>query len=294
MLIEVLVSSIRRGAVVSVMRSMSLLAIGMTPLLVVSPALASAQGLSVSVLPNHTAVGKRTCFDFRIIGHDRKPVPGADVVLEGKRDKSNRRGRARICTRLEWSGHHFALVFKRHDHVGRAMITAHSQGLQSGDWIYVQYYLAAYGSDGHCSDYNFGEGQWGCDGHINATNDYYKDTPGAVFWRQQNGSIFFQLYTRITQDAHYAFSNLEGYVPSPSSDQFYIQQAYIDVDQGFRGHGDCPADATYGCLVSGTDPTKTGQPGGPLHLDVEYHHPFLQPAGYSFEIRGYVRSRCPC
>jgi hypothetical protein len=100
--------------------------------------------------------------------------------------------------------------------------------------------------------------------------------------------------TRATESAHSSFSDFEGYVPSANSDRFYIEQSYIDLDIGFRGHGDCPGNANYGCLVSGTDPTKIGQPGGPLHLDVQYHHPFLQPAGYSFDIHGYVRSRCPC
>lgn len=284
----------RTPAVTSIVRGVLLLAIAITALLLAPPAFANEQVLRMTVSPNDAAVGERTCFDFQLTGQGGKPVGGVDVVLEGKADGSNDRGQARICTRLEWAGRHFGLALKRDYRVSTAMIEARSHGLRGGNWIYVQYYLAAYGSDGHCNDYAFGEGQWGCDGHINATNDYYKDTPGTANWRQQSGSIWFQLYTRVTENAHYAFSDFEGFVPGRSSDQFYVQQAYIDVDQGFRGHGDCPADANYGCLVSGTDPTKTGQPGGPLHLDVAYHSPFLQPAGYSFDVHGYVRSRCPC
>lgn len=266
----------------------------MAALLLVPPTFANARVLSMTVSPKQAAVGKRTCFRFRLVGQDGNPVRDGEVVLEGRTARSNGQGQARICTGLGWPGRHFALGLERHYRESRAIITARSQRLQSGNWIYVQYYLAAYGSDGHCNEYAFGDSQWGCDGHINATNDYYKDTPGAVFWRQQSGSIFFQLYTRATETAHSSFSDFEGYVPSANSDRFYVEQSYIDLDTGFRGHGDCPANANYGCLVSGTDPTKTGQPGGPLHLDVQYHHPFLQPAGYSFDIHGYVRSRCPC
>jgi hypothetical protein len=285
------------AAVTSIARGVLLVTIAMTALLLASPTFATARGLSVSVSPDHAAVGERTCFHFRLMGQDGNPVRGAAVVLEGKADRSDHQGRAHICTRLEWAGRHFALALKHHYRVGSAMIEARSHGLQSGagDWIYVQYYLAAYDSEGNCNDFVFGGGRYGgCDGNITASNDLYPNTPGDTEWRPRNGTIFLHFYTRITQAAHYAFTDFQGFVPSESSDQYYIEQAYIDLDKGFRGRGDCPESSTTGCLVSGTDPTKTGQPGGPLHLNVEYHHPFLLTPGYTFDIRGYVRSRCPC
>ncbi len=194
-------------------------------------------------------------------------------------------GRATLC-----------LALKRHYRVSRAMIAARSHGLQSGagNWIYVQYYLAAYDSEGNCNDFSYGDGRYGgCDGNVTATNDVFGPTPGNSDWRPRNGTILLHFYTRVTQAAHYGFSDFLGSVPREDSDQWYIEQAYIDSNTGFRGRGDCPKSST-GCLVSGTDPTKTGQPGGPLRLSVEFHHPFLSIPGYTFDIRGYVRSPCPC
>ncbi len=50
-------------------------------------------------------------------------------------------------------------------------------------------------------------------------------------WEAADGSrAGFQLFTRVTESAHYAFSDFDGLVPSRSSDQFYVQQAYTDVE----------------------------------------------------------------
>jgi hypothetical protein len=286
----------RIAAVTPVARGVCL-TIAMMALLLASPTLANARVFSMSVSPNHAAIGVRTCFHFQLMGQDGNPVRGAEVVLEGKAASSNRQGRARICIRLEWAGRHFALALKRHYRVSRAMIKAHSHGLQSGagNWIYVQYYLAAYDSEGNCNDFIFGDGRYGgCDGNVTATNDVFGPTPGNSDWKPRNGTILLHFYTRVTKAANYGFSDFLGFAPSESSDQYYIEQAYIDSNTGFPGRGDCPESSTVGCLVSGTDPTKTGQPGGPLHLSVQYHHPFLSIPGYSFDMRGYVRSRCPC
>jgi hypothetical protein len=265
--------------------------------LLAPPAFAHTRVLSVTVSPEHATVGEQTCFHFQLVGQAGKPVRGAEVVLEGKAARSNHQGRARICTRIEWAGRHFALAVKRHYRMSSAMIQASSHGLQSGagSWMYVQYHLAAYGSDGNCGDWTFGDGQYGlCDGNV-TSNDPYPNTLGSTDWRPRNGTVFLNFYTRINKDAHYGFSDFEGFAPNAGSGDFYVEQAYIDLNIGFRGGSDgCPKDANYGCLVSGTDPTKTGKPGGPLSLDVEYHHPFLSVPGYTFDISGYVRSRCPC
>ena len=197
-------------AVTSITHGVALLTIAITALFLAPPTFANERELSITVSPKHAAVGEQTCFSFQLTGPDGTPVGGAEVVLEGRADRSSDQGQARICTRLEWAGRHFALALKRDYRLSKAMIDVSSRGLQGGNWIYAQYYLAAYGSDGHCNDYAFGESQWGCDGHVNATNDYYKDTPGTANWRQQSGSIWFQLYTRVTESAHYAFSDFEG------------------------------------------------------------------------------------
>lgn len=268
-----------------------LLLAGTAVLILASPASASARVLSVNVSPDHVVVGERTCFSFEVTGGGGNPVGGSDVVLEGAADKTNDRGEARICTRLDWAGRHSALVLKKDYRVSAATIDASSHLLQNGlgSWIYVQYYLAAYDGEGTCYTFEFGDGKTGgCQGHFTATNDPFGPQPGDSDWSPRSGTIFLHMYID-NLDQLRDLSDFRGYVPNARSAEWYIEGAFVD---GWQPSG-C-TNEVRACLVSGTDPTKTGQPGGPLYLNVEYHHPFLQNPGYSFDMHGYVRSRCPC
>ena len=251
----------------------ALLTVAMAALIVLWPASAEARStLRLSVSPSRATVGERTCFSFRITGSNGRPVSQADVSFQGKTLMGDRSGRARLCTRLKWAGRHFATAFKFGYNPRAAFVRAVRSGppkATGGDWHVAKVYIAAYGSDGECGQYTFNLNGGVCHGSINDGADPLDPPagPASFDWKgNPDGQLSLELDTR-----GYG-SRLSGRTPGPASDQFYMERGHLGRNSA----------------SSGSDPAKTGQRGGPLHLNVTYHNPFLGRRGYTIDISGYV------
>jgi len=257
-----------------------IVALGGAAVLLFSAAPANAGELNLRMTPKKVDVGKRTCFNGEVRNGSGGPVARAEVVLEGAEDRSNRRGKVRVCRKLQWPGIHTAQAFKgqRHD---LARLRARSNGAGApGTWHPVEIRLRAYklGGDGYCERSGFGIATWGV-GDAGCYAIAQAGDPGGfsgkrtwIHWRPDKGRVFVRLF-----DEGYSFYELIGYVTSPASGHYYVE-------------GGClPAVAPHCWVSGGTNPNKPGQPEGPLLINVTAHDDFVGAQdGYTFHIKGFL------
>ena len=83
-------------------------------------------GLRLSVTPRRTIVGRLTRFRFVVLGAGRHPLAGVVVRFDGRRVRTNRRGRATLSTRLRHVGRYHATAARRG--LGSSSITVTARG----------------------------------------------------------------------------------------------------------------------------------------------------------------------
>ena len=148
-------------------------------------------------------------------------------------------------------------------------------GDEPGDWIEFHTFIDAWAGDGDCNGKTWGESTGECFGKFTkGGTDPYNATyasKGYFGWRGTDP---------LTLDAGRNQSNvgaLEGRAPSRASPEYYVGgRSYL-------------WSQTYGPVQSGSDSSKTGQEGGPLSINVQYHSagPFAND-GYTMDVSGYL------
>jgi hypothetical protein len=146
---------------------------------------------------------------------------------------------------------------------------------RDGEWVQFHTYISTYGDDGRC-----GSSKWGdsgvCDGKFTdsgSTAPFNARNAGFAF-SEWKGTAEVRFYAGGRADGTGTSGALRGHVPNAGSDQFYVDSGWL-FSQNFQ-------------VKTGTDAAKVGQQGGPLAIDVEYHHPLFGNSGYTFDIRGWL------
>ena len=137
-------------------------------------------------------------------------------------------------------------------------------------WHWFSAHMNAYGDYGWCGDEDTAKNAW-CWGHAEGGNTAPFDG-GRVSFGWSGGNVFIDRYKGEEYESGVAASLNGTTTPGLPSDQLVITG------------GNVPG---WGGVHSGTDATKTGQPGGPLHFYVgDASKPWS--IGYVMDVRGYL------
>ena len=271
------VSSLR-----SIVASVALIA---ATTLLLGAAGAQARGHDLRVAPKKADVGERTCFEARVLNDRGRPVARSEVVLGGSEEITNRRGKARLCEKLEWPGAHTAQAFKGSER-DSARIRARSLGVgATGEWSPVEIRLLAYYRP---------EGRGSCNpvksevfdskiGTYGVAKGWCEATPqpgdAGPFTDKDVTRLAWAEGPKIDIDVSNApegtKNTLHGYVTGRNSGDYYVQVGKFG-SQTLSGGTD-------------PDPAKRGQPGGPLLINVTPRiRDGFEHIGYTIHIKGYV------
>ncbi|HTU16060.1 MAG TPA: hypothetical protein VMF31_12770 [Solirubrobacterales bacterium] len=242
---------------------------------------ATAASLRVSIKPTaKVKLNQRSCFEGRVTLGRRGVV--AEVDLEGKNVKSNRRGAYRLCQTIHWTGAHAVYAFKG----GR---TAHDKfrvgttGMTSGvNWKRFEIQLPAYPQapmPGSCAPgaipgpVEFGINYGVCIGWSNpGTDGQFSGKRLMVEWQGK---------------------------PTPTDLRFMYRGDYCPCIYGwvdgpgariFHPTGGDPGLEEQGGFKFGSDPDKPGQPGGTWLLKTTPHEDALglYQNGWTIHTIGYL------
>jgi hypothetical protein len=246
--------------------------------LILPASAAHAAGLDVSVSPKNAKVGQHTCFRFEVTNPNGNPARDASLRFASDEARTDKRGEVRICTRLEWSGRHFATAYKRSARQGETFVRAHGTGVSDEEWHYIELRLTR---NVKCTDlWAMGAAGY-CEGRTEARDTApFADVALRNTWRV--GPDFTELLFE-NQDSGGA-DRIAGVTDRERgrTGQFYVRSGQWSLGQG----------RTAMNAVSGTDPGKLGQRGGPLWLVVEYVSeptPESVDSSYHIFIWGYVQ-----
>jgi hypothetical protein len=260
----------------------SLLLTAFTVGLAASAPLAFARGLKMSVTPKHAWVGERTCFRFAVTGAKGRPVRGALVRFYSDTARTDRRGRARACITLGWSGRHFAWAYGKSSGArpeqGTTFVRAREHGVGAREeWTYIQIQLT--GGDDFLSPgctANWGESNTGlCTGdtETKSTKPFSQITMDQRWERKPDRTLLRFEVALIPKNF------ISGWTDNQRgrTGEFYVNDGAWDRSR-------------IAAVVSGTDPQKLAQPGGPLHLVVEDVSSIVQWHAYHVIVWGYVHT----
>jgi len=195
--------------------------------------------ISLRISPGEANLNQRTCFKGRVRNGNRRRVAGAKVLLGTAKDRSNRRGKVRLCDALKWPGVHTAQAFKgSRDDLAR--IRVRSGGTTAnGIWTPLEVRLLAYrdGGTGGCPRSGGFQDTWG-DGRGSCKGRAQDGTPGpfsgndiTVLWDQ--GASLIDVKTYYSSNTGWY---MKGDVPSRSSGLYTIREGYFRPVLRARGH----------------------------------------------------------
>jgi hypothetical protein len=148
---------------------------------------------------------------------------------------------------------------------------------RDGEWVEIHTYISSYGDDGVCSRSAFAISGGNCFGTFtdsgstppfNARNAKY----GWVDW---DGTSSVKFIATLEKSGVGASGHLNGHLPDRGSASYFVDGGWLFDQNNFR-------------VKSGTDTAKTGQQGGPLHLNVVSHTPLFGNSGYTFTLNGWL------
>lgn len=244
-----------------------------------------AEAARLSVTPKTVKVGQKRCFTFTATSSGRR-LKGKPVMFARQKAFTGPKGRARICGRLRWTGRHGALLALRGKRRDWVMVRAkankgvttiggefHKIVVNVQGWSYsvqpfCEKFTAWAESDNRCWGLVQGAGTW----------PFEIDNPASFRWETQADTSIRVAMSAVVGTDRYGKdieNGLFGFVASPRSGAYYVRGG----DYSYRWIRD-----VFG---SGTDPTREGLEGGPLHIDVISHSKLKQPA-FNFYVAGYI------
>jgi hypothetical protein len=149
---------------------------------------------------------------------------------------------------------------------------------RDGEWKEIHTYISAYSDDGSCGRSTWGSDTGSCTGSFNNGGSTAPFTArsaryGLVYWENGTSSVKFLSASNTTGLG--SVGHLNGHLPGRASGSYYVDNGWLWDMNNFR-------------VKSGTDAALTGQKGGPLSIDVEYHHPLFGGTGYTFSLDGWL------
>lgn len=258
-------------------------------LVVAPPALANDQ-LKLAVGKTRAEVGPTQCFSVVVTNRHDRPVRHARVTLDDKRKRTDSRGRASVCNKFLYGGSHAIHAMKGRDTAFKRIIARRARpGSGGGSWRRIEVQFPAYPAArsalyAHCIQDKFGDGPGVCSSSPNLGVNSVMFThgwPTTVSWNAPRPAIDIK------------FANLDpkglrkhvmsGWVSWAGSGHYYVSDAY---DTGWPTDVG-PQDAHR--YQGGSDPTKAGDPGGPLLISVTAHRStFGGHDGYTFHVAGWL------
>jgi hypothetical protein len=245
---------------------------------------AHAGATKLKVQPKSASVGKRTCFTFSA-SQAGKPLRNATLRFANRKWKTGKAGTTMACARLLWPGRHAAFLNRRGAPDARVMLRAKGSDLpqSAGTWHQFVINDPAWGDTGSCGLNSLYGRDWGnCTGTVTGVGFAPFEVGKRVLFGWELNPKDLEVHIRSwyfptsgPQKGMQVFNNVGGWSPSGASGAYYVNWGNLN-------------EIDVHALSSGTDPAKEGQEGGPLHIDVTSHDPFLGNSGYNFYVAGYL------